>query len=447
MPFCDVIRIDRWGGARAWIASHLPEGRFSRIFVKPNWVRHADDPAFPIGALVTSPGLIEAVVDACIEKYPAAERITVGDVPLQSCEWDRLREQAGIARLEVKHREGRGPVVEWRDLRRERFVLRDGFLEPAAETAPGDPRGYREVILDESSFLDPVSDDVSRFRVSDYDPGETTSSHRRGSHRYLMCGSALDSDLFINLPKMKTHQKTGITGALKNIVGLVGAKSCLVHHRMGRPAAGGDEFPADGSAWVQAQTRLRERLQKRSRLLFAAGRAAWRVIRRGAGIETRGTPENLGRRMYVGAGSWYGNDTIWRMIYDLNRIIRYAPPGGGRLASAPQRRYVAFLDGVVAGEGNGPLQPLPVDARVGMASDDPFRMDLAMAALMGFDPARIPLFANMALFGDAEWGAFDLREAVFTVEGKPCAGVAGVRAIKAFVPPPGWRGHIERRDG
>ena len=431
MPFCDVIRLESWAGAQPWVAAHLPEGRFSRIFVKPNWVRHADDPAFPIDALVTSPGLIEAVVDACLEKYPGADRITVGDVPLQSCEWGRLREQAGIVRLEEKYRGRRAPVVEWLDLRRERFALRDGFLTADVGSAPGDPRGYREVILDESSFLDPVSDAVSRFRVSDYDPGETTSSHRRGWHRYIICGSALESDLFINLPKMKTHQKTGITGALKNLVGIVGSKACLVHHRMGRPAAGGDEFPPDGSGWVEAQTRLRERLQKRSRLLFSAGRAAWCVVRGGLGIQTRGTAENLGRRMYVGAGSWYGNDTIWRMIYDLNRIVRYAPAAGGRLSSEPQRCYVAFLDGVVAGEGNGPLQPLPVDARVAIAGDDPFRLDATMAALMGFAPERMPLFRNMPAFADAEWGAFELRE-------------APVPAIRAFVPPPGWRGRIER---
>ena len=55
----------------------------------------------------------------------------------------------------------------------------------------------------------------------------------------------LAADLIVNLPKMKTHQKAGVTGALKNLVGCNGEKAFLVHYLKGRPCDGGDEFPPD----------------------------------------------------------------------------------------------------------------------------------------------------------------------------------------------------------
>src|SRR4051812_46052960 len=50
--------------------SALPAGNFKTILIKPNWVKHQEDPAFPIAALVTSTDLIESVIEACLRKYP-----------------------------------------------------------------------------------------------------------------------------------------------------------------------------------------------------------------------------------------------------------------------------------------------------------------------------------------------------------------------------------------
>jgi hypothetical protein len=53
----------------------------------------------------------------------------------------------------------------------------------------------------------------------------------------------LEADVIINLPKPKTHKKTGLTGAIKNLVGLVGDKELLPHHRNGGATDGGDCYP------------------------------------------------------------------------------------------------------------------------------------------------------------------------------------------------------------
>lgn len=428
---------------RPLVRHALPDGPFRRIFIKPNWVHHADSPHFPAEALVTSPRLIEAVIDECLARYPQAEWIIVGDVPLQSCEWDKLVSQCGLDALERKYRGRPGPRVQFADLRRERFRRIDGFLE--LDPAPsGDPNGYREVVVDGASYLDPISGRSPNFRVSDYDPGLTTSSHRSGFHRYMIAGSALEADLFINLPKMKTHQKAGVTGALKNLVGINGQKAYLVHHRKGMPSQGGDEFAPATPIAIRLQVRIREALQKRSRFLFRFARRGWILVKRAMGIRTEGTRENLQKGgVYIAAGSWYGNDTIWRMIYDLNRIVRYAPAQGGQLADQPQRHYLAIMDAIVSGEGNGPLQPLLVQSGLLIASEDPFLVDTAMARLMNYDAARIPSLSNRRQFRDPVWGQFDETTTTIEQDGRVSKGLSAIDPLRTFLPPPGWKGHIE----
>ena len=425
-----------------WVARCLPSGDFKRIVLKPNWVHHEVSNDFPIRALVTSVGVIEAAVDACLERYPGVEQIMVGDVPLQSCDFERLMAQSGVESLVKKYAHLRTPAITFRDLRRERFVMRRGFMVPSFAGAFGDPCGYREVALDAVSQLEPISGRGAAFGVSDFSAADLRSKQGTGRHRYLIAASVLEADLIVNLPKMKTHQKAGITGALKNLVGCNGEKAYLAHYVKGRPCDGGDEFPPDVSWAVRMQARTREGLQKRSRFLFGLLRPGWMVMKRLWGISTQGTPDNLGGRFYQAAGGWYGNDTIWRMVYDLNRIIRYAPAGGGTLAGTPQRACVSILDGLVAGEGNGPLQPLPVEAGVMVAAENPFLVDLAMSRLMGFDWRKIPLLKHHREFG-AEWGDFDPDAVEIWMNDKRLHGVMELDPVRAFTPPPGWRGRLE----
>jgi uncharacterized protein (DUF362 family) len=441
--FCEVFRLKGLSALVDNILGHLPEGDFGKILIKPNWVKHQENERFPIAALVTDSRVIDAAIRACIEKYSSLTEIIVGDVPLQSCDWDVLKRQSGVDLLIEKYGQYRKPQIRFLDLRRERVNVRSGVLEKSSSASFGDPKGYREIQLDSSSFLDSISDARHRFRVSDYRPEQTTSSHRRGFHRYLISGSALDCELFVNLPKMKTHQKAGITGALKNLVGINGEKAYLVHYRKGKTVVGGDEFPP-GTPWpVVLQTKLRTSILGRYAFAFAVFRYGWVLLRRLYGIEVEGTPENLGKRFYCAAGSWYGNDSIWRMVYDLNRIVRYAPRNGSRLSNRPQREYVAIMDGIVAGEGNGPLQPLPVELNTLLVSNDAFLMDCTAARLMGFDAARIPMLSNRDLFGDDSWGHFDAEVLNVKYDGKRIEQLQDLPILHQFRPPPGWRGRIE----
>jgi hypothetical protein len=428
---------------RELISRSLPDGTFEQIFIKPNWVKHEEDPRFPISALVTARDIIDSAVQMCLDKYTSVGKITVGDVPLQTCDWDLLAHQAGIDVLAEKFGRYKNPLIRFLDLRKEKYDARKGYLLQSRRGEFGDPLGYREVMLDQSSFLEPISPETHRFRVSDYSPEDMTVSHRPGYHRYLICGSVLESDLFINLPKMKTHQKTGITGALKNLVGINGQKSFLVHFRQGRPSTGGDEFPESISSLIVLQTRVRDLLQKRSSVAFGALRQIWRVIKSVAGIQTVGTRENLNRKFYISAGSWYGNQTIWRMVYDLNKIILFAAREGGPLTKGQQRAYTAILDGLTAGEGNGPLQPLRFDAGVIAASEDPFLLDMSMAHMMGFDYTKIPLLSNYRAFPNSTDEELNPEMVSISLDDKEVTGISSLPIVHRFAPPPGWRGHIE----
>jgi len=411
--------------------------------IKPNWVMHQTNQLFPIRALVTDSSLIDSVIRACLERYPHIKNITVGDVPLQSCDFDLLCQQAGIETLREKYSRFSNPVIQFLDLRRERCRLKGGYMQ-LVNDLPGDPLGYSMISLNNESLLEEISVNSSRFRVSDYDPRETISAHAVGRHSYLVARSVLASDLVINMPKMKTHQKAGITAALKNLVGINGSKAYLAHHRVGTPSSGGDEFPENADPWVVAQTRLRSALQKKSALFFYPMKWGWEIVKRVRNIQTVGSPENLSGRFYVGSGSWYGNDTIWRMIYDLNKIIMLASYDGGSLSDRKQREYFCIVDGIVSGEGNGPLQPLPVESGVIIMGNNPFLIDMTVAKMMGYDFKKIPTLANYPRFQFTPWAKIDpYRFDILDSGVKKYSGLLDIPVLHRYVPPPGWRGHIE----
>jgi uncharacterized protein (DUF362 family) len=425
--------LSRWGGNL----------RPRRIVLKPNWVMHETDPAFPIRALITDSRIIEAAAEACLELYPEVESILIGDCPLQYGDWPLMCQQSGLEPvIERLGRISKGKVV-FRDLRKEVFKLSEGGFFQASDVEHGDLAGYREVELGGRSHLEPISDQSEKFAVNDYSAEVTSSNHRKGSHRYFVSQSILNADLLINLPKWKSHQKSGLTCALKNLVGINGDKAYLPHFRRGAPKWGGDEF-RDENRWLYwAQTRVRETVQKRSHLAYKILKPGWEIIKKVRGIETRfDDPKAKPKNFYVAGGAWPGNDTIWRMIYDLNLVMQCVD-ADGRLHATPQRNYFCIVDGLISGEGNGPLQPLPRNTDWLAFGDDPFAIDAAFCWFMGFDPAKIPIIAERKEFTGFKWGDFELDDLLIELDEK------NIKVIESdlnfhFVPPPGWRNSIER---
>ncbi len=354
------------------------------VLVKPNWVRHSL-PGGPLPeVLVAGAAVIRPVLDYLAIALGSEGRIVLADAPLQSADFDMLIKQNGVAALR-KFWAGRGhPCLEVRDLRKTAVVVTGGDRVTGRSELAGDPAGYRTVQLGAQSYFREIEQDWQKFRVTSYVPGEMARHHRPGIHEYLVSGSVLEADAVICLAKLKTHRKGGITAALKNMVGINGSKDWLPHHRRGAPARGGDEYPGVNP--------LKEMAARMGDALAATRPGVgyglrWQV-RRALAVASRLLP---GGGVYE--GSWYGNDTLWRMILDLNTVLFYAGRSG-LIESAPQRKYLALVDAVVAGQGDGPLHPEPVSAGALLAGFNPLAVDAAAAALFGLNPAAIPMIAR-----------------------------------------------------
>lgn len=412
-----------------------------RILIKPNWVMHEVDAAHPISALVTGAPLIEAVVRECLSLFPEAERIVVGDCPELRADWPRLCRQSGLATVIDTLASEHADRVEFRDLRRDVFRDVDGHLVADPDAPHGDPSGYCEVALGARSHLEPIAAQADRFSIHDHDVSLTRAGHRPGDHRYLVCQTLLDADLVVNLPKWKAHSKAGVTGALKNLVGINGDKSYLPHFRRGSPRSGGDEYSDEGRWLYWLQDWARELV--RGTAAHRWTRPAWRAVRGANSLVRRvAGQDSLPSDFYVVGGSWWGNQTIWRMVYDLNLIVQCADKRG-HLQPRPQRAYVCLVDGLVAGEGDGPLKPAPRDTDLLVCGDDPFAVDAVLAWCMGFAPVSVPLVAERRRYLGPDWGRFDLDRLPVGVDGEEVR-LSEVRMDFGFAPPPGWVGHVER---
>ena len=185
----------------------------------------------------------------------------------------------------------------------------------------------------------------------------------------------LGADVIINLPKLKTHKKTAVTLALKSFIGLSHEKYWLPHFTAGDPGVGGDEYDRPQDILARIDNRL-------SRLPLPFGHS---MVARAPRLQA--APKVID-------GSWEGNRTLWRTILDLNRAILFADRSG-RLTDSQQRRYFTLVDGIVAGEGEGPLGATPVDAGLLFAGRDPSLVDYVAARTMGYDPDRIVLIREV----------------------------------------------------
>jgi hypothetical protein len=85
----------------------------------------------------------------------------------------------------------------------------------------------------------------------------------------------------------------------------------------------------------------------------------------------------------ISGGSWSGNETLWRTILDLNHAVYFGP-------SAP-RHVITIVDGIVAGEGQGPVKPSPKPAGLLIGGENPAAIDAVLTHVAGYNIARIPM--------------------------------------------------------
>ena len=437
----EFLRLTGMDGANYGYEMWNPLGEIIRpgntVVIKPNLVLDVNAGGGPLDCVITHGSVIRAVVDYVLIALCDSGHILIGDAPLQSADFEKICEVNGLKAIVDFYAKRTSVRVQLADFRREHALIdQESRLIENVSKADGDPSGYAVVDFGRHSMHAQAGAGNSvRYRVTNYDPACMSRHHGADKHEYLISRSILSADVVISLPKMKTHRKAGVTGALKNLVGINGHKDWLPHHTAGSKVNGGDEY--------QHPSMLKAAARLLTEAFDASGSAvARRALRAGYGLF-----HYAGKRVARDAhfeGSWWGNDTLWRTVLDLNRALRYANRDG-ILQGDPQRRLFVLMDGVVAGEGEGPIEPSPKPIGVLLGGTCSPVIDSFMARLMGFDYRKIPSIREAFAISDLPL----LQESVENlrvVSNDP--ELAELRLTSAgrdfcFVPTEGWRGHVE----
>jgi uncharacterized protein (DUF362 family) len=433
-------------GTPAWspLSDFVAPG--GKVVIKPNYVRHWHEAGGSLDVVVTHLAVLRPLIDYALLAVGPSGRVIVADAPQYDCDVDELLAKTRLPELLAWYRDALGRTVEWRDLRVQ-FGRHEHGVVVERRDLPGDPEGYEAVDLGAASEFTRIDDRRLRLlRGADYDEDVTIRHHSNGRNEYLVSRTVLSADLVINVPKIKTHKKAGVTLSMKNLIGINGDKNWLPHYRSGFAAGGGDEFPQP-----DAYARLRR----------VGGDLARRLLKRGIGgpilRRLRGLEEASGLGARARNGNWWGNDTIWRTTLDLNKVLycgdangRVSPPDR-QLGGVPARRVLNVYDGVVAGDGDGPMAPNPRPVGLLAAGEDPGAVDVVLAWLMGFDWRRIPVLARAVgtLAGGVRITDFDGDAAALPVlwideRGARELRFADIDTNLRFEAHPGWKGKIER---
>jgi len=154
-------------------------------------------------------------------------------------------------------------------------------------------------------------------------------------------------------------------------------------------------------------------------------------------------------------GAWWGNDTCWRMSVDIARIIAYSDRFGN--LTSHQRTHLVLIDGIVGGEGNGPLNVQPVKSGAILFADNPIAADYAAASIMGYSPKSIPTIRRVLELKDFPLftggfpgkirngdGGKSLETGTIYMNGnKILIRRLADHVKKAYLPSKGWHGHIK----
>lgn len=391
-------------------------GTNKKVLLKPNWVYHNTNENDEL-CLTTNSNFILVVLEFILQFEPSC--VVIGDSPIQGCNWGMLHSKSFLLQITGLQKIN-NISIKVVDFRNEKWEQK--------KTLQKNCRNKNDYILydlNADSLLDPLSIQNKTFRVGDYDPEETIKNHNKGTHKYLVAREVIDADIVINLPKLKTHQKAGITNGLKNYVGTIGEKAYLAHHSSNLSKSGGDCFPGNNIIRKGAEYFSEISFKYKGKFFYYPFHYMSAIIWR---LAPKSDYANL-------SGSWYGNDTVWRMVLDINKIISFGTLNG-KILNIPQRKIITISDAIIAGQGDGPLKPSPhAMGMVSISNNDMF-LDYVMAMLMGFDTRKIPLLKSFV--NTIENSEFQ----IFFDGGKINEYDLNNYSIKT-IPPIGWIGNIE----
>ena len=289
-----------------------------KVIIKPNWIRQSHQyNGNEWESVITHPAVITSVLEFVLGCLKGSGKVTIADGPQTDSSWNEIMSHTR-SELWLSMGKKSGSEIEIIDFRDHEWTLKGEIITKRKELT-GDPLGSTIVDLnDKSEFADYKI--KTKYYGADYNIKETNQAHNTESNKYRVSKTVLESDVFINVPKLKTHKKTGITCNLKNLVGINTYKNWLPHYTIGTPENGGDQF-AGSTNKNKVETNLVNRVKS--------------VLNKYPAIGNLISPlKELGKYIFgntdemIRSGNWYGNDTIWRTVLDLNKILFYANSDG-----------------------------------------------------------------------------------------------------------------------
>jgi uncharacterized protein (DUF362 family) len=359
-----------------------------KIVLKPNWVRdaHLERPGH-WDYVITHPAIITAVLRKVLELMPSDGRVSIIDGPEFSSSFEKILSYYPVTRWKESAL-AKNIEIEIIDLRDEIWED-DGHVVTKRSKNQGDFRGstQSDLLRESSEFWGHVKSKQGYYGA-DSNISETNKAHNGINNLYRVSRTVIECDVFINLPKLKTHKKAGITCCLKNLVGINTYRNFLPHCSLGIKEEGGDQFYLSGT---------KQRIEGKLMPLIH------QYIRTSPFLSKGFSPfMRLGKKIFgnnietIRGGAWYGNDTIWRMILDINKVLFYANPDGMLRSGEIQyrKKYIAIVDAILCGEGNGPKIPDPKRLNYLIQGSNPAVVDAVCSELMGFDYHKIPVIKN-----------------------------------------------------
>ncbi len=409
------------------------------VILKPNWIKESHQTNLnEWESIITHPSVITSVLELVLLALQRHGKVIITDGPQTDSSFSKILELMNTDEW-VKMGENHGIEVEILDLREDEWVSK-GEMIVERRKLPGDPKG--SIVFDlknKSAFSGKPLPPLGYFGA-DYKSEETTKAHSNGRNLYKVSRSVINGDVFINLPKLKTHKKAGITVCMKNLVGINTYKNYLPHHAEGTPRHGGDQFPSHtGKVIVERAIgsklkKLWARYPSTTKIFIPVKAVVRKVFGNSADV--------------IRSGNWYGNDTLWRSILDLNRILLHANIDGtlskGGMYHA--KRFLAVVDGIIAGEGNGPMAPDKANAEVLIAGFNPLSVDCVAAKIMGYNYNRIHYLREAFNLRDYLLADFTYRDIRVFSDWEPWNTFLkdiSYESILRFKPPIGWAEHIE----
>jgi uncharacterized protein (DUF362 family) len=408
-----------------------------RVLLKPNFVKE-DHPRDPEGwvYVLTHGSIIRAVADYVFRALGDGGQLIVADAPQTDSSFTEICNRVSLYDIQDFYLT-EGYDLHTIDMRQEEWESDDGIVTDRRELR-GDPFGYTEFDLGDASEFDdhPGGGD---YYGADYDTEHVNHHHTEGRHEYLIASSAIEADVVFSLPKAKTHKKAGVTLSLKNLVGINGDKNYLPHHTEGDHV--NDEHP-DPDPTHRVEQAIRPVVRKGMATfpnavprLVAAARPVWERVFGSTDETTR-------------SGNWWGNDTVWRMCLDLNKLLFYGSPDGSLREDQPENRirHYSLCDGIIGGEARGPMNPDPNEAGMVVFGTHPTSVDAVTTYLMGFDPELVPIVRNAfrcEQYPLAEWGLSDITVASNRSEWCGALWDIPIDSTLQFEPHFGWVDHIE----